>query len=188
MAGSQDLLINNVLARNVRVFGPDDSQMRVEGTDGAGAAVMQTQVFSRIARGQMFSQNLFNGSLGAGSTMEFLLRVKNEPIHLFNFLGRSSDSFRLDLFEGVTVSDAGSASIIKARDRNSTLTTSMEVRTGASFTGSTSIFTLIAPVGSDGMPLEFILKLNTDYITRFTNLGSGTSESTMSLDWYENVT
>jgi len=136
-------------------------------------------------------------TLGDGATADFVIVTPDttKQAHLLIEAG-GSGLVKIDEYEGVTEDGDGTTITPKNNNRNSSNTSTIVVRKGATVTGlGTRLGGAQAGAGgnvnqqrpgSGGRESEFVLKQNTKYLFRITS-GAASNNISYSLDWYEHT-
>ncbi len=161
----------------------------------AKALITIDTVHGRVHEGVVFtaSSSIFN--ILAGGVIDMLTRVPVDVtahVKLGGYVGANSS---VELYEGTSTSNPGTAVTTFNRNRTSTTTAEMLVFHTPTITDlGTKLWTEFIPggatgntgAGSDVSQTEWILDEG-DYLTRLTNISPTTAPASLQLFWYEPV-
>lgn len=148
------------------------------------STVAMAYVHQRVHDGRFFSGGYFNSAVANNSTIDLLLQTSATLATHIQFSGASGGDSTIQLFEDATFSDAGTVITMSNHNRASDKTMDATVThtptiltTGAHVNG-----TVFVPGGqkaqsgggSGGFDDEFVLKLSSTYLVRFTNISGQT--------------
>ena len=149
-----------------------------------------------IHEGKHFTiHNVFE--LGSLATMNFTFETKDKYVHAVYSVESGSAGFTMSIYEGATANPDGTLLTSINSHRISQNTSDVVARlnpTGTDITGATLLKT--TRKGAPGNPSqrtpgetdrinEYILKTNTKYLMRITNLASAANFIDYLFDWYE---
>jgi len=163
-----------------------------------GEIVTVDEIHENIEKGVFFSGGYYNAAVTASSTLQLLVQVSTNIIHL-HLYGTCSQDMTLELYEGPTFSAAGTSVTMSNHNRTSAKTTTTTVTHTPTITGTGTQLnsTQYVPSGAGGGASgggsgdfagalsDFYLKSNTDYLIRYTNIGATTAKLGGSLAFYE---
>jgi len=135
--------------------------------------------------------------LASGAATAILLHTPNSDVeqHLMVTIGSEQQS-RYELVEGITDS-GGTAATPANANRRSSATSGITAKTGITFTGGTTLENVViggqgqgantGPIGEARSDFEWILKKDTKYGIRVTNLESSNNDVNIRCSWYEHT-
>lgn len=140
-----------------------------------------------IHDGRHFVAHDFALSVALSATVVYVL-VTDGTAHHFNWEVSSDGGVKVDIYEGVTTTNNGTALPVYNRNRTSSNPSHMTAfKTPSGLSGGTQIFGTGSTSKSGGLQTsvsEFILKPNTKYSFVLTAYSNNVNIAT-ALDWYE---
>lgn len=178
-------------SRTVQIITADGSA-RVDSTNNALRT--QAEVHSKIHDGEFFTFSA-TSDVNAAASLEILISVPaTHSVHA-RFLGNVTGNVTVLLTEGPTTSAAGVAATAQNRRRSGTPpTANVTITLGPTVTADgTTLYDGVIPAGagphggggSSGSFEEWILKPDTDYLIRITNITASTIKAGQVMDFYE---
>lgn len=191
---SQDLFIQGIPARHVRLFGQNDEPVKVDSR--SEALVLIDTVHSRIHEGRFYTTNASDLALADNASITVLVRIGYGQSAHVRPLGICGGDAELFVFEGPTVTNDGTVQAVTNKNRFSPRVAVTEIFLGPTISddgleldnrliigGSGFIST---PGGqSDFSEGEWVFKTNTDYLIRLTNRAGTTQPAQLEIDFYE---
>lgn len=152
---------------------------------------------ARVHNGVAFACELFQANLGAGASLNMLLKppAGEVPPHVLPGFASTGEA-RLFLYEGPTTSADGTALPRVNRNRLSANNANLEVFSGPTVSDDGELLTQLlvggggffTPAGGEiDFSQEFILAPGTDYLLRLTNEAASAQDTLLKLYWYEGV-
>ena len=177
--------------RSVRIHG----DTAVVGVDHTNEALKtQGEIHSKIHAGEFFTLAVKQLSLANSATLEILISVPATHSMHARFLGNVSGTVSVLLSEAPTTSAAGIAATPQNRRRTGTPpTANVTITLGPTVTDDgTTLYDGVIPGGSilgsggsSGSFEEWVLKPDTDYLVRLTNISGVTINVGQVIDFYE---
>lgn len=167
----------------------------VEVTDPYTYAIKTiTTVHAHVHAGRMFTAGYYNASVLNNGTVELLIQVGSDPIHLIPRVSCGGDAV-LSMFTGVTFSAAGTAVTASNHLSTSAKVTTTTITHTPTITGAGTQFDGIwflpggsggnAPGGEAFFDTELVLSANTDYLIRLTNISGNSKPAMLNVQFYE---
>lgn len=181
--GSQDVTIRNDDGTKIVTIITDGSYERL-------AACTLNMPHQKIHDGQRFFCNRYASGLSNGTNYDLSLVTSTAKVHL-RMDARWLATGRIEVYEGATLSNNGTALTVYNRSRDvAGIGTMLAYHTPTVTTTGTLIFVSIhtAAVGIhpfiDTFDNELILKVSTKYLIRMAST-SGSNAYSITYDWYE---
>lgn len=143
--------------------------------------------------GKYFSGGYFTASLSDTSNLDLLIQINAESMHAQFTISASGDA-TIALYEGTVASVLGTSVNMSNHNRNSSHTFTGSVYISPTVTSTGNIINGIgylvggekrsATGGNFGFANEFILKPNTKYLLRLTNIAATTIKAAIHLEGY----
>jgi hypothetical protein len=149
-----------------------------------------------VHAGSHFTSGHFNATLGNNANLDISIRVgSNKELHMVLTGAAGGNAWGI-LYEGLTVTGgAWGTSLTPRNNRRSSATTSdaLIAHTPTVNSAGTSLQQALLPGGTGGNAgggssetrLEWILKPDTNYLARITNISGATKPASLGLFWYE---
>ncbi len=160
-----------------------------------GGVFIADMIHGFIHQGRLWTASVFNSSLSASGVMNLLIQVPAAMEAHARFTFNVGHNCSIEVFEGTTFSNAGSAATVRNRRRSVAGSPGVTVTTGPTLSlDGTSLFAgfvpgggLIAAGGGEGHSFEeWIMKASTNYLVRLSNnLVASAAPAQQILDWYE---
>lgn len=175
---------------------------QIKGTTGkiaevdpfSGHLVVIKSVHHWMHQGKFFQADYVDEALADDGTMELLVRLDAGEGGHMRFRASIGGDGRLQLFEGPTVSSAGTGLTVFNRNRRSSNAADISVyHTPTTSDDGDALSDEIIPGGGiffsaggkqDSFE-EWILMPSTDYLLRLTNISGAAQPASISADWYE---
>lgn len=150
----------------------------------------------RIHQGRFFTAEIVDEAVLAAAVFDGLIVLGDESAHLV-FAVSSESNARLQFFEDTVTSADGNQNVPMNHNRYSTRVSALSLydtptvtSVGTQLDGDKVILAGKTKSGGSnvGSFLEYILKANTKYLVRLTNLGSQTAVMSIALHFYEPTT
>lgn len=167
----------------------------IQGTAGTDPWLTVDIVHQRVHEGRYFSGGYYNAAVADTNTIQLLVQTTAEVTHAV-FNATSSGDAYIQLFEGATVSAAGTAVTMSNHNRQSTKVFGGTVTHTPTVTGTGTQVngTSLMPGGTksagsggefDGFGAEFVLAASTIYLFRVTNVAGGNAKMDVALKCYQ---
>lgn len=189
---TQELFINGIPVRQVRLFGQDDDPVEVDRVTNALISI--DTVHARVHEGVLYVANRYSASLADDASITLLLRPNGAYVHL-RAVGVCGGDAELFLSEGPTVSGNGTEVSTFNKNRVSANVATMEVfHTPTLSADGTELLTqllaggsgiFLSPGAQSGFEQEWVLDPDTDYVVRLTNVSGSNQPAELQLDFYE---
>lgn len=175
--GDQRQFVNNIVTRNVRVFGQGDEPAQVSG----GSLIVGSLGFRNLNDGRSFTSSGESIDVADNGVFEILLVAPSEAEGIVNlsFGGSVGGDAKLEFYEGTTVSANGTALNIANFNRLSPKTAFTEVFSDPTVTddGTRLLLERFVPGGTrrnadgatTGFDDQWRLAFDTNYLVRVTN-------------------
>ena len=165
-------------------------------TDQSGALPMLTEFQAAVHAGESFSYAASQIGLASAGVVTLLGRTGTKQVHFDGFKVTVSNApFRIELFEAPTVSNAGTLLDSRRRNRANANVSLMTIYSTPIFSATGLILDddLIPQIsqgaqnssGQGTVDDGWVLKANTDYLIRLTNLSGGAVNWSAKFTWHE---
>ena len=149
-------------------------------------------VHDHIHQGRGFVSSRDSGNIADAATDEILVQVGSTEMHMTVSIG-TTGAFLLEIFEGPTVSSAGTSLNADNKNRTSSKTSNATLTHTPTTSADGDLHeTLLAPGGkhvggAEGMGEndQNVFAPNTDYLIRAANISGGQARAVVRLSWYE---
>lgn len=180
------------MTQQVQIIDRNRTPAHIDDTLGHLAAIETTH--TQLHQGTVYCVDHIEAGLADAATVEVLIRVPAEGLFHTRFSGACGGDATLYLFEGPTVTSAGTGMTAVNRHRISTnistlslfhtpSTSSDGVLLGRAFVPGGTVGNSVG--GSGDIPEEWVLNNDTDYLFRVTN-NAGNAKTTQGImTWYE---
>lgn len=184
----------NVECYPVLVVGPSGSAVAAD--TATGGLVVMGEIHHMIHVGRVFEASHYVPVIAAAASFDILVVTAEASPHL-RIQANAGGAARLALYEGATTSANGTAMLVANRNRKSADTPTAGIFYGPTVTAlGTQLSDEFAPGGEaagnrtvgSAFPSfeEWILKPNTRYVVRVTNVATVDITASFSLAFYEN--
>ena len=165
--------------------------------DKTGAVQTVNELQSAVHNGMAFGISQ-HGTIGAGLSLTMMGVTGALQVHFDGFVcDISQGNFLLELFESPTVTTLGSIQVTRRRNRSNPNVSQMLVYSGGtvSANGSLIMDDLLLNIGQGANVVSgtatiddgFVLKANTTYMIKLTNLASSTTSYNAKFLWHESA-
>ena len=157
------------------------------------AVITQAANHHNIHLGRTFTASYLDESVANDASLEFLVQTGALQAHM-GLHANGGGSFELYLFEGTTVSAAGTSLAAVQRNRTSSTTATATVTHTPTITADgTQLEVEFIAGGTGGIASgsqgdfheEWVLAPNTNYLVRVKNVAGVAEEMGLIIDWYE---
>lgn len=154
----------------------------------------------QVLAGDFFFWSTLNQGVATGTSLDILIITGAEETHLFSSI-KVEAKFTIELYEGTTVSDNGTAQTIQNLRRSSANTPNGSIYTGPTVDSVGTLIENDAILGGGGgggasatriggiaqRVLGWVLDVSTNYLLRITNNSGGASDIARALSFYEGI-
>jgi hypothetical protein len=182
--------LNNLTPQTGRMVNEEDEIHNI--VDDYGSLKTVDRSHSAVHEGVSFT---FSGSatnIATAGVVRFLGRTGDVTAHLWSFFIKADQApMTIEFFEAPTVSDPGTAQTPLNRNRQSTTAPTLQVYVNPTVSADgtrlliDNIFGEQKTVTSETLEGEWLLKKNTDYMFKITNLSNQAAAINAGFNWLE---